>query len=152
MAFTTFTCRRRVRYADVTCGNHVFYSRYLEFIEEARGEFFRAAGIPPGELSGEGFQFPVVDVRIQYLEPARYDDLLTIEVSLVRLNRLRTTMRYLIRNQLSAPLAEATIQHICTGENGRPRRLSAALFDRLGKHLNREDPDERPLQTASNQV
>ncbi|EEF57182.1 hypothetical protein Cflav_PD0189, partial [Pedosphaera parvula Ellin514] len=31
----------RVTYADCTVGNHIYYSRYLNLLEAARGEFFR---------------------------------------------------------------------------------------------------------------
>jgi len=36
----------RVVYADCTLGNHIYYSRYLDILEAARGEFFRHLGVP----------------------------------------------------------------------------------------------------------
>lgn len=40
MSHQVFVWNRRVTYADCTVGNHVYYSRYPDFLEEARGEFF----------------------------------------------------------------------------------------------------------------
>ena len=34
----------RVTYADCTVGDHIYYSRYLDLLEAARGEFFRSLG------------------------------------------------------------------------------------------------------------
>ena len=34
----------RVSYAECTVGNHVYYSRYLDWLEAARGEFIRSLG------------------------------------------------------------------------------------------------------------
>ena len=44
MSAKTFQHQHRVTYADCTLGNHVYYGRYLEILEAARGEFFRQLG------------------------------------------------------------------------------------------------------------
>ena len=72
--------KHRVVYADCTLGNHVYYSRYLDILEAARGEFFRAAGVTLNEWQTRGFMFPVVQVQLRYKALARYDDLLQAEV------------------------------------------------------------------------
>lgn len=39
-----FRYRHRVTYADCTVGNHIYYGRYLDLLEAARGEWFRSMG------------------------------------------------------------------------------------------------------------
>ena len=46
MSGQVFRFEHRVPYALCTLGNHVYYSRYLDILEEARGEFFRHLGQP----------------------------------------------------------------------------------------------------------
>jgi len=68
----------RVVYADCTVGNHIYYSRYLDILEAARGEFFRELGVTLLELQGKDTIFPVVECHLRYKFPARYDEVLTV--------------------------------------------------------------------------
>src|SRR3954462_12913758 len=70
----------RVVYADCTVGNHIYYSRYLDILEAARGEFFRELNVPLLKLQAQDTIFPVVECHLRYKSPARYDDALTIEL------------------------------------------------------------------------
>ncbi len=45
-------------------GNHVYYSRYLEMLEGARGEFFRHLGCPFLGLQEAGTAFPVIGLQM----------------------------------------------------------------------------------------
>lgn len=69
----------RVSYAECTVGNHIYHARYLDLLEAARGEFLRALGPTVLELQERDCIFPVIEARLRYKAPARYDDLLTIE-------------------------------------------------------------------------
>src|SRR5882672_2168637 len=86
---SAFRHTHRVTYAECTVGNHIYYSRYLDLLEEARGELFRSLGIPLRELQESGTLFPVTECQVRYKAPARYDDVLSIEVSLHELSRVR---------------------------------------------------------------
>ena len=44
MATEVFRHSHRVTYAECTMGNHIYYARYLDLLEAARGEFFRSLG------------------------------------------------------------------------------------------------------------
>jgi YbgC/YbaW family acyl-CoA thioester hydrolase len=70
----------RVSYAECTLGNHVYHSRYLDWLEAARGEFIRALGSTVLQWQERDVIFPVIEARLRYKSPARYDDLLAIEV------------------------------------------------------------------------
>ena len=70
----------RVSYAECTLGNHVYHSRYLDWLEAARGEFVRSLGSTVLQWQERDVIFPVIEARLRYKSPARYDDLLAIEV------------------------------------------------------------------------
>lgn len=66
MAFKTFIHPVRVTYAECTVGNHVYYGRYLDYLEEARGEFFRQMGCPLLQWQQAETIFPVIELRLRY--------------------------------------------------------------------------------------
>ncbi|MGZ8186503.1 MAG: tol-pal system-associated acyl-CoA thioesterase [Methylobacter sp.] len=67
----------RVYYEDTDAGGVVFYANYLKFFERARTEMLRAIGFEQDELiATEGVIFVVRSVQVDYLSPARFNDLL----------------------------------------------------------------------------
>jgi acyl-CoA thioester hydrolase len=125
----------RVTYAECTVGDHVYHSRYLDWLEAARGEFLRAFGEPVLALQNAGYIFPVIEARLRYRYPARYDDLLTIEVWLTRVERVRLNFGHRIFNQAGQLILEAETFHCCTGREEKPKRLPEALLTRLEPYL-----------------
>jgi acyl-CoA thioester hydrolase len=125
-----FRCEYRVPYALCTLGNHVYYARYLDILETARGEFFRQLGQPFLALQERDCIFPVTECRLRYLAAARYDDLLTVELRLTEAKGVRLTFACRILNG-DRLLVEAETRHVCTSLQDKPRRLpdelSAAL-------------------------
>lgn len=117
----------RVTYAECTVGNHIYYARYLDLLERARGEFFRHAGKTFSELQQADIIFPVVEVRLKYKAPARYDDLLTIELWLTDLGKIRLNFACRILNQAGTLLVEGETWHVCTGLNEKPKRMPEDL-------------------------
>jgi acyl-CoA thioester hydrolase len=88
----------RVRYAEVDPQEIVFNSRYLEFCDSAGTEYFRALGFPPRELAGvHHFDMVVVRAEVEFLAPARLDDLLHIYVRSSHLGRSSMTTQFEIR-------------------------------------------------------
>jgi acyl-CoA thioester hydrolase len=127
----TFRWEHRVTYAECTVGNHIYHSRYLDVLEAVRGEFLRSLGHPVLELQEAGFIFPVIETRLKYHQPARYDDRLTVEVGLVELTRLRLGVAHWIRSESGDLLVEAVTHHVCTGLDDRPRRMPVGLWEVL---------------------
>lgn len=77
MSANVFSYIHRVTYAECTLGNDIYYARYLDMLEAARGEFFRQSGLPLLQLQEQDTAFPVVECRLRYKSPARYGDVLT---------------------------------------------------------------------------
>lgn len=116
-------------------GNHVYYARYMNFLEEARGEFFRAIGHPLLRLQDEDLIFPVIECHIAYKAPARYDDVLTIEICLSRLERVRLQFEYSVRNQSNTKIVRASTTHVCTSAHEKPKRIPTELISALEPYV-----------------
>ena len=77
----------RVYYEDTDAGGVVYHANYLRFAERARTEALRALGVPHAEMQSQhGLIFMVRRGKLDYLAPARLDDLLVVatEVAAIR--------------------------------------------------------------------
>lgn len=127
MAQAPFQHRHRVTYAECTLGNHIYYSRYLDLLESARGEFFRHLGLPLARLQASLILFPVIECRLRYRAPARYDDLLTIEIWPATIERVRLNFGSRIISESGILILEAETIHACSGIDEKPRRIPEEL-------------------------
>ncbi len=121
----------RVTYRDCTVGNHVYYSRYLDLLEGARGELFRHSGVPLQDWQARGFIFPVIECRLRYKHPARYDDLLAIRLWVTRVEGVRLHFGSRILNQNGVLILEGETQHVCTSLTDKLMRLPPELRSRF---------------------
>jgi acyl-CoA thioester hydrolase len=113
----------RVYYEDTDLAGIVYYANYLRFIERARTEWVREMGIDQGRLKAEaGIVFAVRRVEADYLAPARFDDLLTVETDLVETTAARVVLRQRVRRG-EALLFEARVTIVALSDGGRPARL-----------------------------
>jgi len=126
----------RVTYGECTIGNHVYYARYLDMLEAARGEFFRFIGQPLLVWQERDTIFPVIECQFRYKAPARYDDVLTIEVKVSSLDRVRVSFAYGVRDRESSrELVRATTSHVCTSTQEKPKRIPDDLAASLRPFL-----------------
>jgi acyl-CoA thioester hydrolase len=73
----------RVYYEDTDAGGVVFYANYLKYMERARTELLRAKGFEQDELmANEGIIFAVRSLQIDYLKPARFNQLLQVSAEI----------------------------------------------------------------------
>lgn len=122
-------------YALCTVGNHVYHSRYLDILEAARGEFFRDLGHPFLAMQEADTIFPVIDCRLAFKAPARYDDMLTVELWLTEAARIRLNFACRIFNAQGVLLVEGHTHHVCTTLHDKPKRLPAELATALEPFL-----------------
>ena len=126
-----FCHQHRVCYAECTVGNHVYHARYLDFLEAARGEFLRALGATVATLQAQDTIFPVIEARLRYQYPARYDDWLTIEVWPSLVQGVRVNFGHRILNQDGKVILLAETFHACTSTAEKPKRLPLELAAQL---------------------
>lgn len=126
-----FVHTHRVTYAECTIGNHIYHARYLDLLEAARGEFLRSMGTTVLHLQNHDAIFPLVEARVRYRYPARYDDLLKIEVWPTLVEGVRVNFGHRILNQNGRLILDAETFHACTGLDEKPRRLPAGLAEKL---------------------
>jgi len=130
-----FRHTHRVTYAECTVGNHIYHSRYLELLEAARGEFVRSLGPTVLDWQERDVIFPIIEARLRYKLPARYDDLLAIEVWPTLVERVRLNFGHRILNRKGKLILEAETFHACTGIDEKPKRMPEELAEKLKPFL-----------------
>jgi len=123
--------RHRVTYGECTLGNHVYYARYLELLEEARGEFFRAHGFPLRQLQDNDLAFPVLQCHLHFHAPARYDDVLTLETCVSLPSPIRLQFDYRILDPSDRLLVTASTLHVSATLTEKPRKMPRPLREAM---------------------
>ena len=114
----------RVYFEDTDAAGLVYHARYLAFAERGRTEALREAGVPHEELlRNDGLIFVVRRVEIDYLRPARLDDVLTVATEPTQMGAATATLR----QDFSAggrEVARLEVQLACVRvADGRPARI-----------------------------
>lgn len=74
----------RVYYQDTDAGGVVYHASYLNFFERARTEMLRNKGFELDRLAAEQkLIFAVRSMHIEYIEPARFNELLEVSAEIV---------------------------------------------------------------------
>ncbi len=107
----------RVYYEDTDAGGVVYYANYLKFFERARTDFLRQIGISQIELAkNENLLFVVRKCEIEYLSPARLDDLIEVFVEVVEARLVSIIMKQEIRKS-DLILSTLTVEIVCVGSD-----------------------------------
>ncbi len=113
----------RVYYEDTDAGGVVFYGSYMRYAERGRTEFLRNLGFLNSDLlAREGLLFVVRRVEADYLKPARLDDELVLETSLLAVKNASFVMKQAIfcQNQM---IFSMEVVLVCVDRGGNPVRL-----------------------------
>jgi acyl-CoA thioester hydrolase len=83
----------RVRYQETDQMRVVYHANYLNWFEIGRTEWVRHAGIDYKSLEEAGLLLPLTHVEAEFVQPARYDDWVTICTRVSEMNALRLTFQ-----------------------------------------------------------
>jgi acyl-CoA thioester hydrolase len=124
----------RVYYEDTDFSGVVYHASYLRFLERGRTEFLRAAGVDQSSLhaEGEGLIFAVRRMTIDYLRPARMDDVLVIETHTAEIRGASLTIaQRILRDEEVLVTADVRVAAVLGGRPARiPDHLRSVLAGR----------------------
>ena len=114
----------RIYYEDTDAAGVVYHANYLKYLERARTEYFRERGLLVAELAAAGHVFPVVRMEVDFIAPARHDDLLSIETR----PALGGGSSFSLRQQIfrtcdNRLLVKALVKLACVGPDLKARRI-----------------------------
>ena len=122
----------RVRYSETDQMGYCYYGNYAAFLEMGRVECLRMIGIVYSELEQMGILLPVKSLELNYLLPAKYDNLLTLTTQLVKLNNASLEFHYEIWNESNVKITEAktTLVFVSTPQL-KPMRTPGWIVEKL---------------------
>ncbi len=123
--------KTHIYYHHTDCGGVVYYANYLNFLEEARTEFFAVKGASIKELADSGIMFVVARQEVDYKFPAVYDDDLNIQTQIGLLTGVRIEFLHEIHNQNKQLIVKAKTILVCVDKHLKPQ----AIPDELRKKL-----------------
>ena len=89
-----------VPFHDVDSMQIVWHGRYVKYFEVARCELLDSFGYGYEAMRDSGYAWPVVDMRIKYYRPVRFNQKIVVEATVAEWeNRLKVS--YLIRDAAS---------------------------------------------------
>ena len=117
----------RVYYEDTDLAGIVYYANYLKFIERARSEWVRGLGIDQALLRAQqGIVFAVRRVEADYLRPAVFDDVLSVQTVLADHSGARLVLdQAVLRGEQTLFTARVTL--VCLTAAGTATRFPTAL-------------------------
>lgn len=126
----------RVQYYETDQMGVVHHSNYIRYYESGRTEAIRQLGLSYKALEESGVFMPIIDVRSQYIRPAKYDEVLTIRTIVKEMPSARITFHYEIYNEEGILINEGyTTLAFTDSATGRPRRAAPLLTDNLSKYF-----------------
>ena len=113
----------RVYYEDTDLGGVVYYANYLRFIERARSEWIRELGIDQIKMRNEEKAiFVVTKIKADYLSPAHFDDILTVDTRIKVVSPVRAYFyQNIFREEKVIFRSEVCVT--CTSNSGKVLRL-----------------------------
>jgi acyl-CoA thioester hydrolase len=129
--------RVRVRYAETDQMGVVYHSNYLIWFEVGRVELIRQLGLDYKRLEEEyGCGITVVDVHVRYRAPARYDDELVVQTTLLAARGAVIRFGYkILREEDGVLLCEGETMHVVVGKDMKKRSLPPKYAERFAAHL-----------------
>jgi acyl-CoA thioester hydrolase len=123
----THTLPVRVYYEDTDFSGVVYHANYLRFLERGRTELLRATGVDQSMLHAgdEGLIFAVRKMTIDFLKPARMDDILAIETRTVEIRGASLFVKQRILRDADV-IVTADVQ-VAAIAGGRPVRIPEPL-------------------------
>ena len=121
----------RVYFEDTDFSGLVYHGSYVRWCERGRSDFLRLLGNDHrGLMQGEGGQekaaFVVRRMRMEFLRPARIDEVLEVETRVGEVGAASLSLLQAI-SRGDEKVFEAEVLVVLVGLSGKPMRLKAAL-------------------------
>ena len=133
-----FVTTRRVEFADTDLAGIMHFTGFFRMMEEAEHEFLRHIELPLFRpVEGGKISWPRVAASCDFKSPARFEDVVQIEVRVQQLGRRSVTYGFTLRCE-GRLIATGNLTAACcfVGKNQiKSIDLPADVADKLGKYL-----------------
>ena len=130
----------RVYFEDTDLSGVVYHANYLRYMERARSDMLRLAGVDQRgtHAAGDGY-YAIADLSLRYLKPATLDDDLTV---VSRMSNVRAAGCVIDQSiwRGSDRLTTGSVTAAFLSATGRPKRQPAPWITAFTRLASGEDP------------
>ncbi len=126
----------RIYYEDTDAGGVVYYANYLKFYERARTDFLRNLGIDQNQLlTNDDLAFVVRNCQIDFLKPAKLDDIIDIVVRIEKISAVSLEILQQIKvNDIL--INQAKVKIVSVGYlNFKPKKIPQIIINKLKNNV-----------------
>ena len=121
----------KVYYEDTDAGGVVYYANYLKFLERARSEAIYSIGFSNLDLKKTNDVVIVVkSCNINYIRPAKFEDKLSVNSSIISISKASFKMNQIIIRQ-EEKITEAEVVLVAINSSGKPTKLPEELLKKF---------------------
>ena len=126
----------RVYYEDTDFTGLVYHGHYVRYFERGRSDALRLMGVGHAELldGDQPMAFVVSKMSLDFLRPARIDEELIVRTRYEAIKGPRLLISQVITRG-EVDLCRARVEVVCIHMDGRPRRPTTALREKVGAWL-----------------
>jgi acyl-CoA thioester hydrolase len=119
----------RIYFEDTDLSGIVYHANYLRYMERARSDMLRLAGIDQRAYweAGDG-AWALADLSIKYVRPAKLDDALVVTSRVIRVRAAAVEIEQLIARS-GELVTRGVVTAALLGPDGRPKRQPKAWRD-----------------------
>ena len=133
---------RKVNYYELDGMQIVHHSNYIRFLEEARIFYLEKIGLPYSYIEQQGVMIPVLGVNVQYKSPAKFGEIICVEVSIVECNGVRMKIAYRITKKDTGELVlTGETTHCFTDTTMRPvslKKYRPEMYETFEKYVTKK--------------
>jgi acyl-CoA thioester hydrolase len=112
----------------------VYHGSYVPMLEAARVDTLREIGWVYSEMETKGVLLPVIDLRVQYKMPARYDQILRIETHVVRPPTAKLEFCFHVFHEQNLLVEANVVLAFVNANSGLPQRAPSGLANALAEN------------------
>lgn len=90
----------KVSFEDIDLMGIVWHGNYIKYLEQARCDMFSKLNYTYMDMKDDGFSYPVAKMKVKYIKPAKFEDVLVVKSELVELEPAMN-IKYVIFNKLT---------------------------------------------------
>ena len=126
----------RVRYGETDQMGYVYYGNYAQYFEVGRVEWLRSLGFSYRSMEESGVMLPVIKLDIDYIKPAKYDDLLTITTILKKKPLVKIEFDFEITNEKDELITQGLAQLVFMDMiKSKPIKGPPELLEKIHAHF-----------------
>lgn len=128
----THNLKTRVRYGETDQMGYVYYGNYAQFFEMGRVEWLRQLNVSYKSMENSGVMLPVLNLNVNYIKPAKYDDLLTVKTTLKKIPSVRIEFDFEVFNEKNVLLTTGFTSLVFIDmKKNRPMRCPDYLLEKI---------------------